>query len=278
MKKIAKIVILAGQSNAVGVGHISCLPLHFSSEKIAEYEQGYDKIMINYYSHDKRSDGFVPTGMGCTEKNKRTVGPELGMAEYFSEKYPNEDIFIVKCAFGGTAICSGDWLSPSNADIGDYESTKHSRIGGIRERGWCYNELIHVLRESIDILEGKGYEPKFCGFCWMQGESDAFSPETAAAYIGKYDRLLGDIVSNFKVYFEDCIFIDAAISERWPYAKQINIDKKGYAEAQLCRRYVDTVAAGLTTEQEPIEEPDVAHYDSDSVIMLGKLFASEIGI
>ena len=36
-RKTAPVIILAGQSNAVGVGHIEYLPRHYSPEKIAEY-------------------------------------------------------------------------------------------------------------------------------------------------------------------------------------------------------------------------------------------------
>ena len=35
--RFADIVILAGQSNAVGVGHLKCLSKHFSEEKIKEF-------------------------------------------------------------------------------------------------------------------------------------------------------------------------------------------------------------------------------------------------
>ena len=47
MKK-ANVIILAGQSNAVGVGHVSYLPRHFSTEKVREYENGYERVLINY--------------------------------------------------------------------------------------------------------------------------------------------------------------------------------------------------------------------------------------
>jgi len=80
MKK-AKIVILAGQSNAVGVGYAKYLPRHFDSEKVEKFKSGYDNILINYYSHDKKNGGFVKTSVGCTEFSKETVGPEVGIAE-----------------------------------------------------------------------------------------------------------------------------------------------------------------------------------------------------
>ena len=95
MKK-AKIILLTGQSNAVGVGHCQYLPVHFSAQKVAEYSAGYPDVLINYYSHDKKSDGFVTTGLNCTELTKDTFGPEVGMAEVLTKRYPGQQIFIVK--------------------------------------------------------------------------------------------------------------------------------------------------------------------------------------
>lgn len=63
MKK-ATVIVLAGQSNAVGVGHVSCLPRHFSEEKIREYEVGYRRVQINYYSHDKKKQRLCPRQPG----------------------------------------------------------------------------------------------------------------------------------------------------------------------------------------------------------------------
>ena len=182
MKK-AKIIILAGQSNAVGVGHVKYLPRHFTEEKVNQFKQGYDKILMNYYSHDMKSEGFVKTTINCAEKSKDTFGPEVGIADYLSEKYPDEKIFIVKCAVGGTNIFH-DWLSPSNKGeynkdafgFGDTESENY------RKAGWHFNELIKILSESISILENQGYEPEICAFCWMQGESDAFETDTVEKY------------------------------------------------------------------------------------------------
>ena len=47
--KPARIIVLAGQSNAVGVGHVECLPKHFAPERIRGWEQGFRNIKINYF-------------------------------------------------------------------------------------------------------------------------------------------------------------------------------------------------------------------------------------
>ena len=49
--------------------------------------------------------------------------------------------------------------------------------------------------------------------------------------------------------------------------------KADYAAEQPNRRYIDTIAEGITTKKEPHGNVDIYHYDSDSVIKLGRLFA-----
>ena len=63
--------------------------------------------------------------------------------------------------------------------------------------------------------------------------------------------------------------------KKWLYYKELNAKKCEYAK-QNGYYYLDTVGAGLTTTHEPLENPDTAHYDSDSIIKLGEMFAEKI--
>lgn len=277
--KIAKIVILAGQSNAVGVGHVKCLPKHFSAEKIQEYFDGYENIKINYFSHDKKSNGFVKTTVGCTEVSKHTVGPELGLAESFSKTYPDEEIFIIKCAFGGANLY-GDWRSPSAGDNYEPDAYYHNRIISeepLRVRvGWCYNELIKIVSESIEILKNDGYTPSIRAFCWMQGEGDSGCMENVEKYEERFQSLLNDFEAQFGQYIDNYVCVDAGISDFNYLYKEMNLAKQTNAQNKENRFYIDTIGEGLTTRNEPEEDPDIAHYDSDSIIKLGWLFADRI--
>ena len=276
MKK-AKIILLTGQSNAVGVGHCQYLPRYFSEEKIAEYMRGYENIPINYYSHDKHSGGFVKTGLNCTELTKDTFGPEVGIAEVLTEKYPDEQYFIVKCAYGGTSLWH-DWLSPTGGE--EYDAQSHDDMANpahYRTCGWCYNEMCKVLCESIALLEQAGYEPEIVAWCWMQGEADASEEQHVPHYERRYVALLADLRQGFAKYFaDDCTFVDAGISEIWPFYVQLNDIKRAYAEKTPSSYYIDTISAGLTTLGEPEPEPDLYHYNAGSTIKLGHLFAEYI--
>ncbi len=279
MKK-ANLIILAGQSNAVGVGYTSYLPKHFSAETVEKYHTGWEKIQIHYYSHNQKNDCFTPVKTGQACAGGTTFGPEVGMAEYLSEVYPDEEFFIVKCAFGCMSM-HRDFCSPSGNAPYDKDAyadqypdilAAHGQGAEIRP-GWCYNELVKITRDSIAMLEEAGYTPEIREFCWMQGEADGEDMAHVTNYGGLYDSMLADFTDTFRAYMPDCTFADAAIGPRWQYHKELNAIKAAYAAAHPNHTFIDTIAAGLTTENEPTSEPDTAHYDADSVIRLGHLFA-----
>ena len=270
MKK-AKIIVLAGQSNAVGVGHVQYLPRHFDMQAIEKFKLGYENVLKKYFSHDKKSDGFVPTTMGCTEVSKDTLGPEVGIAQTLERKYPGEEFFIVKCAFGGTNLYH-DWLPPScNSDYDENAS-----YDGERKAGWCYNELVAIMRESIASLKNKQYLPEIIAFCWMQGESDADTAEHVSDYSARCEAMLSDFAEQFGNYYNNCVFIDGGISEIWSLYREMNEVKKEFASKADNRYFIDTIASGLTTANEPEPEADIAHYDSGCTVKLGNLFAERI--
>ncbi len=275
--KQAKIIILAGQSNAVGVGFVKYLPKYFNETEVQRLTKHFEKIHISYISHDIQSDGFVATGINCTEETKNTFGPELGMADYLSEAYPDEEFYIVKCAFGGSDMFNG-WRSPSSGVPYREELTAEPKKALVDPAyqfpGWCYNALVKRLTQSIDALKATGFDPKIIGFCWMQGEADS-APPHAEPYIDRYDCMLRDLKDTFAPYFDECSYADAGISEIWVDYEKMNENKKAYADAHGYR-FIDTIAAGLTTRYEPEEEPDIYHYDAGSVMKLGRMFGKAI--
>ena len=267
--KIAKIIILAGQSNAVGVGYKKHLTDHFSADKVKEYESGYKNVRISFYSHDFGSDGFVDTTTVLAEKTKATFGPEIGIAEKLTADFTNEKFYIVKYAIGGSTLYH-DWLSPtSRAAEGDNDR-------GATRTGYCYDEFAALLKKSIRLLETGGYKPEIRAFCWMQGESDAIEQNDVDAYIKRFDTLIKDFENEFKAYLKDYILADGGISPFWKYYQEINALKAEYAKIGERRVYIDTVGEGLRTDREPTENPDLPHYDSDSLIKLGHLFEETI--
>ncbi len=259
--KTARVILLGGQSNASGCSRNDYLEKNVSEEKYAEYKNGYDNVYINYLSGPKLSEGFVKCS---TEQGELDggFGPELGLADKLHELYPDETFFIIKCAWGGTNLFE-QWLSPSSKG----------------KTGELYQSFVAFVEASIDYLTSKGYDVKIEGMCWMQGESDSFSVKTSNDYGKHLESFIKDIRKEFSRYAaEDGIaFIDAYIAENpmyWVYYEAVNQGKTDVASLSPLNRVVDT--SDLSCSSEPVDSPDLAHYDSLSEIALGHRFALEL--
>ena len=259
-----KVILLGGQSNASGCSQDAYLKKNVSPEKYAEYDNGYDNIYINYFvSGSYQSHAFVKCATRQGEFGN-CFGPELGLAEKLNELYPNETIFIIKYAWGGTNLFE-QWLSPSS-----------SAAPGI-----LYNQFVIFVEQSIQYLVSKGYQVEIEGMCWMQGESDSFSVENAVNYKVHLSNFIKDIRNQFNPYAsaDGIAFIDACIANNpiyWVYCDLINESKQAVVKESPINALIDTNAHGLTWNLEPEDQPDMAHYDSISQIRLGNLFALEI--
>ena len=262
--KKARVVILAGQSNAAGCSHDPYLQKNVTEEKYAEYKEGYDNVYINFFaSATNESQGFVK----CSVKQGECYldgcfGPELGMAEKLHELYPDETIFIIKWAWGGTNLYD-QWRAPS----------------GGTGAGPLFEGFIHYVKTSLRYLEAKNYDVRVEAMCWMQGESDSIEEATALSYGENLTHFISDVRAELSEYAsEDGIaFIDAYIAASifWTHYETINAEKQAVADSSEMNAVVDTIAHGLSVTEEPYDQPDIAHYDSMSEIKLGHLFALE---
>lgn len=261
--KPARVILLGGQSNASGCSRDDYLKMNVSPEQYAEYERGYDNVYINYYvSGNHESQEFVRCGARQGEAGGH-FGPELGLADKLNELYPDETIFIIKCAWGGTNLYE-QWLSPSSRG----------------KTGELYQHFTAYVKESLEYLESKNYDVSVEAMCWMQGESDSFKDFHAEDYEKHLTSFIKDIRKEFKGYASDdgIAFIDAYIADNsvyWVHCDIINAAKANVAEKSPINVVVDTVAAGLVCSGEPQPTPDMAHYDSLSEIKLGHMFAEE---
>lgn len=259
--KDAAVILLGGQSNASGCSLDEYLRRNVTEEKYAEYQNGYDNVYINYLSGLNMSNGFVKCATAQGEAGGY-FGPELGMAEKLHEMYPDETVFIIKCAWGGTNLCS-QWLSPSSKG----------------KTGDLYKQFVAYVETSLQYLISKNYNIRIEGMCWMQGESDAFQVKTASEYGIHLDNFIQDIRKTFSQYAADdgIAFVDAYIAENpafWVYYEMVNNGKREVAERSPLNVVVETDM--LVCTEEPADNPDIPHYDSLSEIKLGHMFAEQL--
>ena len=260
--KKATIILLAGQSNAAGCSRDEYLQQNVSPEQYAKYEDGFDNVYINYCaSATNESHAFVK----CEARQGEWggfFGPELGLAEKLSERFPDQTFFIIKYAWGGTDL-HDQWRSPSaGGDIGP-----------------LYNSFVEYVKTSVDYLTLKNYDVSIEAMCWMQGESDSLEEEDAIAYEQNLSCFINDIRAEFAPYAsrDGIAFIDAYIAATifWKHYIQLNQSKQAVADSSPMNVVIDTIARGLSVTEEPVDQPDIAHYDSLSEIKLGHLFAEQ---
>lgn len=266
--KPVDVVLISGQSNAVGISHSNCVTRSIGSSKFSEYLKGYESIQIAYdcwtkdlredntpyfYSQNKsKNDNFVKVMLG-QGNSEATFGPEIGIAEAMHEKYGNK-LFLIKYACGASNL-KDDWVKRDSP---------------------MYNRFVNYVKLQMDHLKAKGYVPTIKALCWMQGEGDAWD-----GYYQEYYDNLKEFVGNLRTDLKelagnkDFAFIDAGISSyrEWQYYRQVNAAKEQFANDSDINFYIDTIGAGMHTDQEPFDTPDGAHYDTESQVLLGHLFS-----
>ena len=254
--KTAHIVFLFGQSNADGVAYDHYLQIN-DEAKFNEYANGYENVMINFVNdggNNSSNYAFEKCSLGCGCATY-TYGPEMGIAEKLSKAYVDETSFIIKWTWGGTEL-KNQWLD------------------GKRNRGVLYNSAMDFSLKCLNYLGNKGYDLSIEGICWMQGESDAWETDWHL-YYNDTNAFVSYLRHDLQSVSENIKFIDAGISEEkgiWQNPKVINRAKKEFANESDLNFYIDTPAMGLTTKIEPPENPDIAHYDSISMVKLGQAF------
>ena len=260
------VVVISGQSNAVGCTHTNCITRSIGASKYSDYMRGFPEIQIAYdcwtkdegpmfYSQNKsKNNDFVKVMLG-QGNSEATFGPEIGIAEATKEKHANK-LFIIKYACGASNL-KDDWAQRTSP---------------------MYGRFIQYVKDQMANLKSKGYIPTIKAFCWMQGEGDSWDGyyqdyyENTKLFVGNVRADLKELSGN-----KDVPFIDAGISNsrEWQYYRQVNNAKKQFADESENNYFIDTIAAGMHVDQEPFDTPDLCHYDSESEVQLGHLFAEQ---
>lgn len=257
----AKVIVLLGQSNASGCTYNNYLEMNTSKEEYERYQNGFDNVLINY-SIDNRSyttnGEFKKVDLTCGVKEGR-FGPELGMSDVLSKEFKDETIFILKFTMSGYSL-------------------NHHLLSNY-ERFDIYNACLIFLETYLDFLISKNYDINLDAICFMQGESDT-TEYKASRYYNNLIKFTNYLRSDLDKYNDDEIyFIDAGISDS-PYCEpsypDINKAKEDFSKLSPYNIYFPTIENGLTTMNEPYENPDLGHYDSLSMIRLGELFGEHL--
>lgn len=249
------VYLIMGQSNASGVS-----PHAFLKEKEADvyqkYTQGNDKVLMSFDTDERIQKEFVPTkwGFGCGED---FFGPEIGMAETLSQK--EETSYIIKASYGGSCLLS------------QYVNKNGKKLQ-------LYNRYIKFIKQQLKSLESQGKNPRVRGVFWMQGESDSYLYPDSKYYIDGERYFVKYLRSDLNDWIYDYFnFVDAYIFSRgtWYYPEVINDCKEKLSKEEdhfycIKTNGEDETAIRLSLKSESGQGDDAAHYNAESMLLLGK--------
>jgi hypothetical protein len=237
------VIILAGQSNATGLGYNYQLVSYISEEFFEAFSTGCPNTNIIGYTNwavRQDDDVYIPLskvrfGLGADNSQ---FGLELGLA-YVGEMNKATTL-IIKYTSPGNFIdffINGESITPH------FES---------------------FIKNSLQQIKNNGYDPTLKAVCWMQGESDSVYPEMAENYESKEKILISSIREKFG---QNIVFVDAAITDMdliYPvnYQSTINEAKRHICESDDRNYMIDS--SGLTKSTE-----DNIHYDARSEFEIG---------
>ena len=251
----AHVIYINGQSNASGQSIQAIYKTHADPAVYAQFEKGFPHILIDVAvdGGSRETDGFVPVAFGQGSSKER-FGPELGLAQYLDEKYPGETFYVIKSSWSGAGL------------------TLH-----FAEGQEVYEYIMKHTLTSLERLKDMGLDPEVFALCWMQGETDSWNVEQTVNYADRQEDLIRRITERISPYVAPggFAFLDAAISDAWPWTLNgiINIQKEICCSRSPNYYYLDTVTPGLGCEK---ENDDIAHYDSDDMIALGRMFGEAV--
>ena len=265
----SKVILLAGEDDCLGYSYADKLQdrdihTNVSAEKYQEYLSGYENVLINYRSLLKpnlvnvESKGFVPVKMGQgyldhNPNNGKSFGIELGIAEYFHYMYPNDDTYIIKFAGTTTKNVNGYW----NVDSGNY-----------------YQNMMNFFDESIAVLLENQIDFEIVSFCFLGGESDAFSGYDK--YQTNLELLVDSVLSNYEKFAAldgGMSVIGVSTSNYYTNYWRIDEAKKELAESDDRIYYLDTLDLGLTRSRDRMNR---RYYDAQSELKLGNVIGKKI--
>lgn len=257
---IYDLVILAGQSNAVGFdAKPTQLPADPNDKKVLLWWKTGDPPPD---SHDSSSNswaplssqppgnpakkGSAPRQYGNFAQPEGGFGPEIGFARHLLKDTPGRKLAILKVAFSGTSL-SQDW------DPGKRDQAKS-----------CYTALITEFQRASDAARKKAITLRPSVFLWLQGESDA-NKSDAITYGKNLSSLLQSLRKDMKHPKLPALL---AVNTRFGLGK--NTFMPVIIEAQKQVGETDPFATYIDTSKAPIANG--AHFNTEGTLQVGTLF------
>lgn len=231
----ADLVVLAGQSNAVGYG--------LTAADLPPGAGARDPEVLIW-----QGDRFVPLRPGAntgTPRQPGTWGPEVGFARAWRAAQPGRRLYLVKHARGSTSLAMGpgpDW-SPGSGEL--------------------FAEATQQVEAARAALAAQGLQPRLAGVLWLQGEADAADPAMAGDYRRNLERLIRAIRQRWSA--KDAVVVLAKIPDWGGLADEVRA-------AQAAVDAADALTVSVDAEGLPMQ-PDGLHIAAEGQLRLGEAMA-----
>jgi hypothetical protein len=234
------VLVLAGQSNMVGLGYNSEL----TAAQAADVPRAHIYLNDSVHNNPNRLNwtGLRP-GFGVTPTR---FGPELSFGRHLRELWPDHTIAIIKVAEGATAL-HDRWA----AGTGD-----------------LYQLLVAEVEQQMRDLQIE-WRPELAGFIWMQGESDAIDRSHANAYATRFEAFISQLRSDLGVPLLPVVSGLIVEQSLWPYAGTVRAGVSGLAESQPMMETAETTDL-------PLHPDDPAHHDTAGNLGAGTRLADSL--
>lgn len=242
-----KVFLLGGQSNMAGCGITAEL-----IGPLAKY--GAPQTDVNSWNSATHSWVALQGGFGG---NSSYFGPEVSFGYAMHSAFPTDDIYLVKYAVSGAILAD-------NASILAGTWAPNATNNPVR----CYPIFKSTVNAALANLAGKN--PVIAGMLWMQGESDAYFDDTAAAYKTNLEGLIATVRTDFNT--PDMEFLIGQITTSPLYGSPNNNGLVRAAQAAIPGEVAHTVCFSTEDLQ---GWQNGGHYDTQGQIDLGIRFANE---
>jgi hypothetical protein len=172
-------------------------------------------------------------------------GPEIAFGHAMAKQMPDVEIRLIKSAVSGSNLHT-HWAPTT---------------------GTCYIRFMKEARAALADLDGNKVPYEMAGMLWLQGESDAKSPQRT-----DYEKNLTQFIAHMRDTFKTpgMPFIIARVKEFYGGKE----GAKYVREAQMNIGKTDKNAACFDTDD--CEMHNEGHYNSVGLITIGKRFADAL--
>ncbi|MEM6450099.1 MAG: DUF4347 domain-containing protein [Cyanobacteria bacterium P01_D01_bin.105] len=180
-------------------------------------------------------------------------GAELGFGHALeaardSGTFESEEIYLIKYAIGATNLAE-DW--------------------NVNLTGNIYGEFTQWADAALAKLTSDGIGYDIEGMLWMQGENDAISASSAAAYETNLNNLIANVRSRYSANLD---FVIGRLHEELTPFFYTELDTVRQAQVNVAND--DPQNYWINTDDLIVNPIDGVHFDSSGHLALGELFAN----